>query len=84
MTNDMQFAPKGTLADDALAAGFVLVKCSSHRSREKLLGRNSGAQGYWSWQRSTGHGVYAVRPDMLPRKGVTRLRGPFDDMAMCW
>lgn len=84
MTNETQVAPKGTLASDAQAQGFVLVKCSSNRAREKLIGRDSGAQGYWSWQRPTRHGVYAVRPDMLPRKGVTRLRGPFDDMAMCW
>ena len=84
--NIRSIAPKGMTLASAIALGFTPVKCGSHRARQHLVGRGSDAQGYWSFKRSTYHGVYAVKlgdGDRLP-KNCTKLRGPFDDMGMCW
>lgn len=84
-TIEVDIAPKGTRLGTALERGYVLVNCNSHRSRQGLIGgRDSNAQGYYSFKRASKGGFYAVWPDKLPRKGVTKLRGPFDDIAMCW
>jgi hypothetical protein len=74
-----KYAPKGMSAADALAAGFVLIRCGSHRS-----GGPAYAQCYYSFRRAAKGGYYAIKPDALPRRGATKLRGPFDDILMCW
>ena len=79
-------AVKGTLAQDALNAGFTFIKCGSHRARDKLTGGQKTLQCYYSHQRADLHGIYAVELDgALPLpKGCTKLRGPFTDLMMCW
>ena len=78
----MKLAPLKTRPDQAIEQGYVFLKCTSHRARDGLPAK--GAQSYWSMRRDTYHGVYAAKDfEDLPR-GITRLRGPFDDLLMCW
>ena len=72
--------------------GRVFVKFGSHRTRDyglRLIER-LGAQGYYSWSRNTGHGVYEVTEDelkllkeMIKRGTPTRFKDG-DDLMKCW
>lgn len=68
---------------------MIYVRCNSHRCREKLfrvLGRS--AQCYWTMRRGPDKGIYYITADEYAQargiKGLTRLRGPYDDIHMCW
>ncbi len=78
----MKLAPKGTLPDAALEQGYVFVKCGSHRARGHL--DTNGAQSYYSLRRNTYYGVYAIKDIAELPTGITRIRGPFGDLNMCW
>lgn len=73
------------------------IKFPSHRARQYAL-RELEARGvaecqaYYSWRRSEGNGIYLVTDEQLAvldhahsqHVRFTRLRGPFDDLRMCW
>lgn len=61
---------------------------TSHRARDNALKRLAEKpQGYYSWHRDTGQGVYLLTQDQLAAiqgcKGWRRLRGPYDDLMKC-
>ena len=67
----------------------VLVKCGSHRARDKMLalvGRDN-AEALFSMHRDTGKGVYRIPAELATRaKAVTGVSGyrDGDDLMRCW
>jgi hypothetical protein len=69
----------------------IILKCNSHRARSKAgLSRNPKATALYSFRRASTGGYYAV-PEELGKEilsrgiaGVTKLRGPYDDLMNCW
>jgi hypothetical protein len=67
----------------------ALVKCGSHRAREKMLrlvGREN-AQALYSLSRETGKGVYRIPAALAPEaKQITGVSGYRDgpDLHPCW
>jgi hypothetical protein len=69
----------------------MFIKFTSHRSRDTakdILG--DLGQGYYSLKRETGKGVYDLSPKQIARIDgqhlvhFTALRGPYDDLLLCW
>lgn len=67
----------------------VLVKCGSHRARNKMLalvGRDN-AKALFSLQRETGKGVYRIPAEhAAAAKAITGVSGfrEGDDLMVCW
>lgn len=67
----------------------MIVKFTSHRAREKLLGKGNpaGVTAFWSWNKPAKGGYYEVPDDWLPRvraiSGATVARDP-GDLRKCW
>lgn len=65
----------------------ILVRFNSHRARERVIGRNSGAPAFWSWSKPAKGGYYRVPAEMLPHvrsvPGATVAREPAD-LCACW
>lgn len=69
----------------------VILRCNSHRARTRAgLSRNPHSIALYSFRRGATGGFYAVpisiATDILSRKipGVSKLRGPYDDLLNCW
>lgn len=69
----------------------VILRCNSHRARTRAgLSRNPSVIALYSFRRAATGGYYAVPPSLansiLSRKipGVSKLRGPYDDLMNCW
>lgn len=65
----------------------MMLKCGSHRARDKVFGLLSPRVARYSFTRSTGKGVYPCTLEEFERvkhiKGVTKFRdGP--DLLGCW
>lgn len=67
----------------------TFIRFDSHRQRERALrALPQKPQAYWSLRRSCNYGVYSVADTDLPVIAAAakfrRLRGPYDDLMMCW
>lgn len=67
----------------------LYVRCKSHRSREKVFRVLGKLTCYYSFQRDAGTGgCYKVSPSQYEQikgiTGVSKLRGPYDDILKCW
>ena len=69
----------------------MFVKFTSHRARQRaLVFLNPKPQGFYSLTRKTTYGVYEISEKNYRRlkykgcHGMTRLRGPYDDLCKCW
>ena len=77
----------GNIVTDSPA---VWVKCSSHRARDKMLRAltDENKCSYYSLHRDTGKGTYHLTYDeyalVKDITGISKLRGPFDDLMKCW
>lgn len=74
-------------AKEALAAGWIYVRCASGRARRTLIG-GTGAQCFYSANRNLRHGCYRLPASDIDRvraiRGVTVMRGWFEDLGRCW
>lgn len=84
----ISFGPGGVVR--RLSSNTALVKCGSHRAREKMLrlvGRDN-AQALFSMRRDTGTGgVYRIPAELAPAaKQITGVTGFRDgeDLLKCW
>ena len=68
----------------------VYIKFTSHRSRDNALRLLADKPlAYFSWKRSSDHGIYAVSDEereLLRQRGArfTKLRGSYSDLGLCW
>jgi hypothetical protein len=72
-----------------MSAPTVLIKCGSHRARNKLLalvGRDN-AEALYSMHRETGKGAYRIPAEhATAAKAITGVSGmrDGDDLMRCW
>lgn len=70
--------------------GMVLIKCDSHRARDKVYGTlNRKPQSYWSMHRDTAKGFLAITPEELitiNEKSIKGVKQTYwtDDLMQCW
>lgn len=77
-----------TMSRDQEHGADVLVRCASHRARQRLFARiGRRPMAMWHPYRTSVYGCFRISEDELPRartaKGVSRVRGDVSDWIDC-